>query len=174
MARLRRLAPDAMLFRRRAADEPLRQLAADYGVTHSTLSRYFARPQARRQLEEAAQLNEAECRAAQARWEAEQHGRGGDRSRPQPADRRRRSKQAPAVDGDADAATSASMRAADRSDRSSVATDARVHLYDADGNWVASTNQNRLEQTIAIHQPRRGPLTLSPSKQPPNQRKPPR
>jgi hypothetical protein len=43
--RLRRLQPDAELVRRRAAGETFRKLAPAYGVSHSTLSRYFARPQ---------------------------------------------------------------------------------------------------------------------------------
>jgi len=42
--RLRRLVPDAQLLRRRAAGQPLRALASDYNVAHTTLSRYFARP----------------------------------------------------------------------------------------------------------------------------------
>ena len=41
--RLRRLRPDAPLIQRRAAGEPLRRLAPDYGVSHTTLSRWFAR-----------------------------------------------------------------------------------------------------------------------------------
>jgi len=51
-ARLRRLAPDPELVRRRAAGETLRRLACDYGVAHSTLSRWFARPEVARQLHE--------------------------------------------------------------------------------------------------------------------------
>ena len=43
--RLRKLVPDPELLRRRAAREPLRALACDYGVTHTTLMRYFARPE---------------------------------------------------------------------------------------------------------------------------------
>ena len=35
---------DQALFRRRAGDEPLRDLARDYDVQHTTLVRYFARP----------------------------------------------------------------------------------------------------------------------------------
>ncbi len=35
--RLRRLVPDAELIRRRAAGEPLRELARDYEVAHTTL-----------------------------------------------------------------------------------------------------------------------------------------
>jgi hypothetical protein len=42
---LRRLLPDRELFERRAAEESLRALAVDYGVVHTSLSRYFARPE---------------------------------------------------------------------------------------------------------------------------------
>jgi hypothetical protein len=49
-ARLRRLVPDRELVERRAAGEPLRLLAADYQVAHTTLSRWFARPEIARQL----------------------------------------------------------------------------------------------------------------------------
>ncbi|HEY8630539.1 MAG TPA: hypothetical protein VIL73_08395, partial [Gaiellaceae bacterium] len=51
--RLRRLVPDAELIRRRAAGEPLRELAGDYGVAHTTLGRYFARPQVKKELAQA-------------------------------------------------------------------------------------------------------------------------
>jgi hypothetical protein len=47
---LRRLKPDPDLISRRAAGEPLRQLAADYGVSHTTLSRYFRRNEAKNLL----------------------------------------------------------------------------------------------------------------------------
>jgi len=47
---LRRLVPDRELLRRRAAGETLRELAADYGVAHTSLGRYFARPEVARQL----------------------------------------------------------------------------------------------------------------------------
>jgi hypothetical protein len=49
-SRLRRLVPDAELMRRRAASEPLRRLARDYGVAHTTLARWFARPEVAGQL----------------------------------------------------------------------------------------------------------------------------
>jgi hypothetical protein len=52
-ARLRRLLPDPELVRRRAAGETLRRLACDYGVAHTTLGRWFARPEVARQLHEA-------------------------------------------------------------------------------------------------------------------------
>jgi hypothetical protein len=51
-ARLRRLLPDPELVRRRAAGETLRRLASDYGVAHTTLGRWFARPAVARQLRE--------------------------------------------------------------------------------------------------------------------------
>jgi hypothetical protein len=62
--RLRRLVPDVELVRRRVAGETLRVLAADYGVAHTTLGRYFARPEVVRQLHEAGQ---GERRAAATR-----------------------------------------------------------------------------------------------------------
>jgi hypothetical protein len=51
-ARLRRLVPDPELVRRRAAGETLRRLATDYGVAHTTLGRWFDRPEVARQLHE--------------------------------------------------------------------------------------------------------------------------
>ena len=42
---LRRLRPDAALVLRWAAGESLRRLADDYGVSHTTLLRYFRRPE---------------------------------------------------------------------------------------------------------------------------------
>jgi hypothetical protein len=48
--RLRRLVPDAELIRRRAAGEPLRELASDYDVAHTTLGRYFERPEVAKQI----------------------------------------------------------------------------------------------------------------------------
>jgi hypothetical protein len=69
--RLRKLVPDAELIRRRAAGEPLRVLASDYGVAHTTLGRYFERPDVAKQLREAARLLRAAQRAAEARRSAE-------------------------------------------------------------------------------------------------------
>lgn len=65
--RLRRLVPDAELLRRRAAGEPLRELAADYDVSHTTLSRYFDRPEVAKQLRQAVRQLRAAQRAAEAR-----------------------------------------------------------------------------------------------------------
>jgi len=69
--RLRRLVPDADLIRRKAAGEPLRELASDYGVAHTTLGRFFDRPDVARQVREAAQQLRAEQRALAARRSAE-------------------------------------------------------------------------------------------------------
>jgi hypothetical protein len=69
--RLRRLEPDAELVRRRAEGESLRELGGDYGVSHTTLSRYFARPTVARQVSWARQLVRAERQAAEDRWRAE-------------------------------------------------------------------------------------------------------
>jgi hypothetical protein len=61
--RLRRLAPDQELIRRRAAGEPLRKLASDYAVAHTTLGRYFEQPEVAGQLRQAAEQLRAEQRA---------------------------------------------------------------------------------------------------------------
>lgn len=65
--RLRRLVPDTELLRRRAAGEPLRTLAGDYDVAHSTLGRFFARPEIQKQLRQTRQQLRAERRALTAR-----------------------------------------------------------------------------------------------------------
>jgi hypothetical protein len=67
--RLRRLVPDQELIRRRAAGEPLRELASDYDVAHTTLGRYFERPELAKQVREAAKQLRAEAarRSAQRR-----------------------------------------------------------------------------------------------------------
>jgi hypothetical protein len=68
--RLRRLEPDAELVRRRAEGETFRELCGDFGVSHTTLSRYFARPTVARQVSWARQLVRAEQQAAEDRWRA--------------------------------------------------------------------------------------------------------
>jgi len=47
---LRRLVPDSELIRRGAAEETLRSIAADYGVSHTTIFRYFKRAEVSKQL----------------------------------------------------------------------------------------------------------------------------
>jgi len=61
--RLRKLTPDEELIRRRAADEPLRELATDYNVSHTTLSRFFKRPDVASQLRQARRERQAGERA---------------------------------------------------------------------------------------------------------------
>ena len=56
--RLRRLVPDSELIRRGAAKETLRSIAADYGVSHTTILRYFERPEVSKQLLRAQQRGE--------------------------------------------------------------------------------------------------------------------
>ena len=53
--RLRRLVPDSELLRRRATGEPLRTLAPDYAVAHTTLARFFSRREIKHQLRETAE-----------------------------------------------------------------------------------------------------------------------
>src|SRR6266516_181595 len=65
--RLRKLVPDAELIRRRAAGEPLRPLASDYGVAHTTLLDYFERPEVARAIKQAEKQLPAEQRAAASR-----------------------------------------------------------------------------------------------------------
>jgi hypothetical protein len=69
--RLRKLVPDEELIRRRAADEPLRELASDYNVAHTTLGRFFERPDVVRQLRQARQELRAGERALANRRSAE-------------------------------------------------------------------------------------------------------
>jgi hypothetical protein len=69
--RLRKLVPDPGLIRRRAAGEPLRPLAADYGVVHTTLLDYFERPEVAREVKQAEMQLRAERKAAADRLVAE-------------------------------------------------------------------------------------------------------
>ena len=81
--RLRRLVPDAELIRRRATGEPLRQLAGDYGVAHTTVGRYFARPQVKKELAQARRQLRAEQAARTSAWrrlEPEVRGRANEQA----------------------------------------------------------------------------------------------
>jgi hypothetical protein len=81
--RLRRLVPDAGLIRRRAAGEPLRQLAGDYGVAHTTVGRYFARPQVKTELAQARRQLRAEQGHLASEWrrlEREVRGRANEQA----------------------------------------------------------------------------------------------
>jgi hypothetical protein len=79
--KLRRLVPDEALFRRRAGGEPLRDLAPDYGVWHTTLGRFFARPEAARELKRMQRLIRAEQREAEADRRAEERTQRAARRR---------------------------------------------------------------------------------------------
>jgi hypothetical protein len=93
--RLRKLVPDQELIRRRAAGESLRQLALDYDVEHTTLGRYFARPEVVRELNEAKRRLRAEKRAitdrrrVERRLEDEVRCRAREQTRRERADERR-------------------------------------------------------------------------------------
>jgi hypothetical protein len=94
--RLRRLAPDQELIRRRAAGEPLRQLASDYGVAHTTLGRYFERPELAKQVREAAkQLRAEAARRSAERRRLEREVRG--KAREQVAAERKQARSARAA-----------------------------------------------------------------------------
>lgn len=69
---MRKLVPDAELIRRRAAGEPLRELASDYDVAHTTLLRYFERSEVAKQIKQAERQLRAEQRAAADLRSAEQ------------------------------------------------------------------------------------------------------
>jgi hypothetical protein len=64
--RLRRLAPDHALYERRVAGEPLRTLALDYDVAHTTLLRHFRRSDAVLELRDARWRLQAKRKALQA------------------------------------------------------------------------------------------------------------
>jgi hypothetical protein len=75
--RLRRLVPDGELVRRRAAGETLRDLGPDYGVAHTTLGRYFARPEIAKQLKAARRLERLEQSASGERTRPDRLRNGG-------------------------------------------------------------------------------------------------
>jgi hypothetical protein len=94
--RLRRLVPDPELIRRRVAGEPLRELASDYGVAHTTLGRYFERPEVAKQIKEAAkQLRAEAARRSAERRRLEREVRG--KAREQVAAERRQARRARAA-----------------------------------------------------------------------------
>jgi hypothetical protein len=101
--KLRRLVPDEALFRRRAGDEPLRELARDYDVQHTTLSRYFARPEAARELKRVKRLIQAEQREAEAERRADERAERKARRRvkQQPAQASRTTEPPAAAAGEA-------------------------------------------------------------------------
>jgi hypothetical protein len=91
------------VFRRRAGGEPLRDLAPDYGVWHTTLGRFFARPEAARELKRMQRLIRAEQREAEAARRAEERTRRAARRRvtQQPVQVSRAAEAPPAAAGEA-------------------------------------------------------------------------
>lgn len=183
--RLRRLRPDAELIRRRAAGEPLRELAGDYDVSHTTLSRYFRRPGVSKQLKQAEQLARAERRAAEARWRAEQKAaRQARRNAAQQAAAPARAAAGREADTGSDGSDSGSRTAAGASPAGRILRPARTYSYpdwldehDAppappdppvklvseNGETVASTAASNADRMAAALAPHYGPLTVAPA-----------
>jgi hypothetical protein len=141
---LRRLVPDAELVQRRAGGETLRELAADYGVAHTTLGRFFARPEITSQLKQSGRLVRRERRAAAERRAAE---------RRMEREVRRQAKEQLALEGQlrAAGAVRAAAAAARGRRRSAYAAwlderDARLPLTRAD---LHSRNDELAAQTVA-------------------------
>ena len=172
--RLRRLEPDAELIRRRAAGETLREIAPDYAVAHTTLSRYFARPEVAKQLKQAGQLLRAEQRAAEARWRAEQKTeREGQRRAEQQKVAEGRSAVGRPPAGASRPQTPASKGLRTRGDygawlderdaRVPLPPDRRVRLVTESGQTIGRTSESNAERMRAALEPRHGPLTVVPA-----------
>lgn len=148
--RLRRLQADAELVRRRAGGETLRELAVEYGVSHTTLSRYFARPDVAGQLRQAGQLLRAERRAARARLLAGQKVEREARRlvRRQLARERAAPRRAPA--GDASQLAAAPGRPARSSQRAATNEPAPAEIVDRHAAAVAAVCY--VEQLEAAYQ----------------------
>jgi len=179
--RLRRLQPDAELLHRRAAGEPLRELAPAYGVAHTTLSRYLRRPEVVKLLQQAARLIRAEQQAAEARQRAEQKAerqarrqatrppRAANppppRSRPEQAElpaptvARPRPSGGRTVRGDRAGRTRRDERAAPVA----AAPEQQVRLVTESGETIASTSESNAEHMTAALEPHYGPLTVLPA-----------
>jgi hypothetical protein len=137
--RLRKLVPDAELIRRRAAGEPLRTLASDYDVAHTTLSRFFERPDVARQLRQARQDRQAGERALARRESAER--------RLEQEVRRKAKEHAAAELAQARAAAALTGRARRRRPR----TDYEAWLDERDARvpWTRADLRNGHDQTAA-------------------------
>jgi hypothetical protein len=141
--RLRKLVPDEELIRRRAAEEPLRELASDYNVVHTTLGRFFERPDVVRQLRQARQELRAGERALASRRSAER--------RLELETRRKAKEQAAAELAQARAAARTTERARGRRARTGYEAwlderDARVPLTRAD---LHSTHDQTAARVVA-------------------------
>ncbi len=178
--RLRRLVPDPELVKRRAAGEPLRELARAYETAHTTLSRYFRRPEVVKQLQQAAQLIRAEQRAAETRQRAEQKAerkarRHAKRPPSEASPRRDEPEHAelPAPTALRRPASDAIVRLGragshpDRRDERDAHVTAnpeqRVRLVTESGKTIASTSESNAERLIAALEPHHGPLTVLPA-----------
>ncbi len=181
--RLRRLQPDAELLRRRAAGEPLRELAPAYGVAHTTLSRYLRRPEVVKQLQQAARLIRAEQQAAEARQRAEQKAerqarrqatrppRAANppppRSRPEQAELPAPTAARPRPSGGrtvrGDRAGSHPARRDERAAPVAAAPEQQVRLVTESGETIASTSESNAEHMTAALEPHYGPLTVVPA-----------
>jgi hypothetical protein len=137
--RLRRLVPDAELIRRRAADEPLRELASDYNVSHTTLSRFFERPDVASQLRQTRRERQAGERALARRQSAER--------RLEQDVRRKAKKQAAAELEQARAIVALNERARRRRPRTDY--EAWLDLRDARVPWTRADLHNGHDQTAA-------------------------
>ena len=137
--RLRKLVPDTELIRRRAADEPLRELASDYNVAHTTLGRFFERPDVARELRQARQELRAGERAHASRRSAER--------RLEQEIRRKAKEQAAAELGQARAAEGMTERARRRRPR----TDYEAWLDERDARvpWTRADLHSGHDQTAA-------------------------
>lgn len=137
--RLRKLVPDEELIRRRAADEPLRELASDYNVVHTTLGRFFERPDVVRQLRQARQELRAGERALANRRSAER--------RLELETRRKAKEQAAAELAQARAAARTTERARRRGPRTGY--EAWLDERDARVPWTRADLHSTHDQTAA-------------------------
>ncbi len=130
------------MFRRRAAGETLRSLAADYGVSHTTLSRYLRRPAARAELKRVARLLREEQHEAERLERSRRRlaGRRGD-------DRAGRQQSHPAPVPVASAAPAASAPAP----RAIPAAPTRPRGRTAYGAWLDSHDARRPYSRADLH-----------------------
>jgi hypothetical protein len=136
--RLRGLVPDQELIRRRAAGEPLRQLASDYEVAHTTLGRYFERPEVAKQIKQAAK----QLRAEAAR-------RSAERRRLEREVRRKAREQVAAERKQARRARAAALGRSSRRSRASGSREAWLEERDARQPLTRSDLHSRADEAAA-------------------------
>lgn len=125
--------------RRRAADEPFRKLARDYDVSHTTLSRFFERPDVAAQLRQARKELRAAERALASRRSAER--------RLEHEVRRKAKEQAAAELNQARAAATATERSRRRLPRTDY--EAWLDEHDARVPWTRADLHNGHDHTAA-------------------------